>query len=333
MKMLLWSRNFRFSVSSFWFYKYENRTLSNPTSEFFKSFLFFFLYHCKMSPVSYPTASILLILSIVFGFSEACSSRSASKIRPPHVARPNVTYLTYPCPKGPAERLCLNGGTCFTLFENSTDFFCKCAEGYCGATCADKYTQNGCYSSSSSSSLVIMASSGIPRPPETFPCPPGPAEWLCLNGGTCFTVFENATDFACHCTEGFCGLTCGEKYTRYGCFSRYLVISASTASAGTVAVIFVVVFVISYVYYQKKTASDDAELRIYFERSINTKYFVRMQNQSMSLTADKLENSNKNESEPGKEAKSFPMENYTSKKEDLNDETFFNNYLNLIRLI
>lgn len=220
----------------------------------------------NLSSSSSPVTAILLLLSAVLGFSEACSSRNTPKLRPPHLARPrpNITYRTFPCPAGPAEMLCQNGGTCFTLFENSTDYFCKCAEGFCGLTCGDKYTRFGCFSTS----LVIMASTGIGRPEETFPCPPGPSEWLCLNGGTCFTVFENTTDYACHCTEGYCGSTCSDKYTRYGCFSTYLVITASMAGAGTLVVCVVVMIgFVLYVHQRRRKSSR----RLKFESGRNLK--------------------------------------------------------------
>lgn len=328
--MMQWNRNFHFVVPSFRFYNYKDRIKFFSTSECFRDFFLIFLCYCKMILIYYPTASILLILSLIFGFSEACSSRSTSKIRPPNVTRPNITYRTYPCPKGPPQKLCLNGGTCFTLFENSTDYFCKCAEGYCGVTCSDKYTRNGCFSSSpsSSSSLILMAGSGIPRPPETFPCPPGPAEWLCLNGGTCFTVFENATDFACHCTEGYCGLTCGEKYTRYGCFSRYLVISASVASAGTVAVLMVIAIMITYVYCNKKSTYTDADLKNYFEQTIK----LRMYNRNLTLTMNPIKDLNGNPGRGGKGG-NLSLENHMRVKKDFKEKTFFGNYLNLVRLI
>ncbi|KAK6619046.1 hypothetical protein RUM44_003428 [Polyplax serrata] len=237
----------------------------------------------------------------------------------------------YPCPPGPAERLCLNGGACFTLFENSTDFFCKCAEGYCGVNCGDKYTRNGCYSSFPSSSLVLMASSSIRRPPETFPCPPGPAEWLCLNGGTCFTVFENATDFSCHCKEGYCGLTCGEKYTRYGCFSRYLVISASAASAGTLLVILTVLGALGYVCYHRRSASSDAELKNYFERSMK----LRINNGScLTATGNRQDDLDGSQSETGTDVGRIShLDKYLYKEEDYKDEKIFNDYLNLVRVI
>lgn len=262
-------------------------------------------------------ASILLILSAISGISKACSSRNSQKIRPPHIRRPSVTYRTYPCPKGPAERLCQNDGTCFTLFENSSDYYCKCREGFCGATCGDKYTRYGCYSSS----LVMMASSGIARPADTFPCPPGPAEYFCLNGGTCFTVFENGTDYACHCTEGYCGLTCGEKYTRYGCFSTYLVISASFASVGTITVC-VVVVVIVIIHLHKRMVT--------MKRTDNGKMNLNMTSCShtLSMPCDKLDELENEDSENLKDLTKYLLRDDGNERDKVCE-----GYSNLIAMI
>lgn len=199
---------------------------------------------------------VLIFLSVLYGFCEACSSRNALKPRPPHVPRPKVSYRTYPCQSGLAERLCMNGGTCFTWFENSTDSFCKCKEGFCGLTCGDKYTRHGCFSTS----VLIVAETGLARPEGTFSCPTGLAKSFCHNGGTCFTAFENATEYACHCPEGFCGLTCSEKYTRYGCFSAYLVLSASVAGTGTAVVFVVVVAVVVIIGCTRRTKTVDVDV-------------------------------------------------------------------------
>lgn len=228
---------------------------------------------------------ILLILSDLIQLTRMCSSRNTGRARPPSLARPNIANRTYPCPEDAGETYCRNGGTCFTLFENSTDYSCRCKDGYCGVTCGDKYTRYGCYSSSSS---ALTMDEDFGGPAETYPCPPGPAEWLCLNGGTCFTVFENGSDYSCFCPEGYCGLRCGEKYTRYGCFSTYLVISASVASAGCIAVCLVVFAIALYIFYEKKfvTVNDD-ELKLYLQQNVELRTFTR----TLSLTKfDDFEN-------------------------------------------
>ena len=52
----------------------------------------------------------------VLFFTEACSSRSTPKPRPPSpTARPNITFHTYACPPAYAKWYCLNGATCFTV--------------------------------------------------------------------------------------------------------------------------------------------------------------------------------------------------------------------------
>ena len=49
-------------------------------------------------------------------FSDACSSRSTPKPRPPSpTMRPNITFQTYACPPAYAAWYCLNGATCFTV--------------------------------------------------------------------------------------------------------------------------------------------------------------------------------------------------------------------------
>ncbi|CAH0548157.1 unnamed protein product [Brassicogethes aeneus] len=67
-------------------------------------------------------------------FSDACSSRTTPKPRPPvPTVRPNITFHTYQCPPDYAAWYCLNDAKCFTVkIGNTLLYNCECAEGYMG---------------------------------------------------------------------------------------------------------------------------------------------------------------------------------------------------------
>uniref|UniRef100_A0A1B6CAX7 EGF-like domain-containing protein n=1 Tax=Clastoptera arizonana TaxID=38151 RepID=A0A1B6CAX7_9HEMI len=82
----------------------------------------------------------LLVLSSILAITEACSSRSTPKPRPPSpTARPNITFHTYKCPPEYAAWFCLNGATCFTVkIGEQLLYNCECADGYMGQRCEFK---------------------------------------------------------------------------------------------------------------------------------------------------------------------------------------------------
>ncbi|KAK7866655.1 hypothetical protein R5R35_000272 [Gryllus longicercus] len=88
-----------------------------------------------------PAVAVLLLCTLC---TQACSSRSTPKPRPPSpTARPNITFHTYACPPAYATWYCLNGGlngaTCFTVnIGESLLYNCECADGYMGQRCEFK---------------------------------------------------------------------------------------------------------------------------------------------------------------------------------------------------
>ncbi|CAH1125033.1 unnamed protein product [Ceutorhynchus assimilis] len=97
-------------------------------------------YHKKYPPPwQFLVLQVVLVSSLV-SIVEACSSRSTPKPRPPApTPRPNITFLTYPCPPAYAAWFCLNGATCFTVkIQDSLLYNCMCAEGYQGSRCEYK---------------------------------------------------------------------------------------------------------------------------------------------------------------------------------------------------
>nr|XP_018897374.1 PREDICTED: protein spitz-like isoform X1 [Bemisia tabaci] len=83
---------------------------------------------------------VLLVFSYLAAITDACSSRSTPKPRPPlPTARPNITFDTYVCPPNYAKEYCLSGGTCFTVkIGESILFNCECADGFMGQRCEFK---------------------------------------------------------------------------------------------------------------------------------------------------------------------------------------------------
>jgi len=81
-----------------------------------------------------------LFLVSLISSSDACSSRSTPKPRPPSpTMRPNITFQTYACPPAYAAWYCLNGATCFTVkIGTSILYNCECADGYMGQRCEFK---------------------------------------------------------------------------------------------------------------------------------------------------------------------------------------------------
>ncbi|XP_059620835.1 protein spitz-like [Phlebotomus argentipes] len=83
---------------------------------------------------------LLLCFSTFFSGSDACSSRTTPKPRPPTpTSRPNITFHTYKCPPAYAAWYCLNEATCFTVkIGDSLLYNCECADGYMGPRCEYK---------------------------------------------------------------------------------------------------------------------------------------------------------------------------------------------------
>ncbi|XP_076336125.1 protein spitz-like isoform X3 [Tachypleus tridentatus] len=77
---------------------------------------------------------------LLVSLSQACSSRSTPKPRPPTTTmRPNITFQTYACPETYAKWYCLNGATCFSVkIGESILYNCECADGYMGQRCEFK---------------------------------------------------------------------------------------------------------------------------------------------------------------------------------------------------
>ncbi|RZF35057.1 hypothetical protein LSTR_LSTR009649 [Laodelphax striatellus] len=94
---------------------------------------------CRMPAALQLLPATFLVLSSLLTITEACSSRSPPKPRPPApTARPNVTFHTYACPPAYATWYCLNGATCFTVkIAESLLYNCECANGYMGQSCVD----------------------------------------------------------------------------------------------------------------------------------------------------------------------------------------------------
>lgn len=97
-------------------------------------------YHKKYPPPWHFLVLQVVLVSSLVSIVEACSSRSTPKPRPPApTPRPNITFLTYPCPPAYAAWFCLNGATCFTVkIQDSLLYNCMCAEGYQGSRCEYK---------------------------------------------------------------------------------------------------------------------------------------------------------------------------------------------------
>jgi len=102
-----------------------------------------------------------LVLVILLVPTDACSSRSTPKPRPPSpTMRPNITFQTYACPPAYAAWYCLNGATCFTVkIGISILYNCECADGFMGQRCEFK-DLDGTYLSSSEK-LRMEASQAI----------------------------------------------------------------------------------------------------------------------------------------------------------------------------
>ncbi|XP_039277399.1 protransforming growth factor alpha-like isoform X1 [Nilaparvata lugens] len=95
---------------------------------------------CRMPAALQLLPATFLVLSSLLTITDACSSRSTPKPRPPApTARPNVTFHTYACPPAYATWYCLNGATCFTVkIAESLLYNCECANGYMGQRCEFK---------------------------------------------------------------------------------------------------------------------------------------------------------------------------------------------------
>ncbi|XP_023217084.1 protein spitz-like [Centruroides vittatus] len=94
----------------------------------------------RTSPMCHPVLLLVLLTSLLFRFTGACSSRSTPKPRAPSpTMRPNITFQTYACPEAYAKWYCLNGATCFAVkIRDSILYNCECADGYMGQRCEFK---------------------------------------------------------------------------------------------------------------------------------------------------------------------------------------------------
>ncbi|XP_058457257.1 uncharacterized protein LOC131434520 [Malaya genurostris] len=127
-------------------YHHAISTINTPTSGFFKFLARFsgrrrisFRLR-KLTTLFFPYVAIFLVLSTVCRVTDACSSRTTPKPRPPSpTARPNITFHTYKCPPAYAAWYCLNEATCFTVkIGDSLLYNCECADGYMGPRCEYK---------------------------------------------------------------------------------------------------------------------------------------------------------------------------------------------------
>ncbi|CAG2162016.1 unnamed protein product [Oppiella nova] len=142
-------------------YKNLNNNSSNTNNHHnhHKSSYVSSLYLNSMSNMYSHVLVLLLIISFIFRITEACSSRSTPKPRPPSpTTRPNITFQTYACPEAYAKWYCLNGATCFSVrIGESILYNCECADGYMGQRCEFK-DLDGSYLPSREKVLVETAS-------------------------------------------------------------------------------------------------------------------------------------------------------------------------------
>ncbi|EAT38002.1 AAEL010067-PA [Aedes aegypti] len=126
--ILLYSTESRITCTSFYFFFFTHRLK------------IFFVIYARLAIVLYRKNSFNNQSFFLFSLSDACSSRTTPKPRPPSpTARPNITFHTYKCPPAYAAWYCLNEATCFTVkIGDSLLYNCECADGYMGPRCEYK---------------------------------------------------------------------------------------------------------------------------------------------------------------------------------------------------